>query len=431
MVNFPTPISILESYFDRQLILNDIRYWDTVKNDTWVDFAKTYLAQMKLGFTAIAIAEHTEKTQTRLYFDPRFGEAYDTQIAERYEKTPLLGHSPYPHVVDAVGDINFASLLNPLKKHLLVADELWIPDNFYRCFDFVADSFSRKTWHLNPNTKSAVNLSITAIKHWLPILATLRKLIVSGALKFMPYYVVPSFPYAGGNPFMTEQMARHTTPRDPGIKIAGEFKVDFENWNIPAKMPKGPFKPRLDCNAATYAWLNARLLGLDPVFADEGTWRWASGIKFRSEPIVEKTSDLMSIDILPLGNMSELSIDAIYEMRKNEQVFSHIRHTLNGCKDYIGTQIKDDADDEFVQKSCREYVRDQLDPEARLKHLKFLDNSLLGSSIFSVAVGAAFMGANPWLGLLVPAALTPKVFLAAEGQLNPRIRAKARLDALL
>jgi hypothetical protein len=431
MINFPTPISVLESYFNRQLTLNDMGYWDTVKEDIWIDFAKTYLAQMKLGFTAITIAEHTKKTRTRLYFDPRFGEAYDTQIAERYQKTPLLGHSPYPHVVDAVGDINFASLLNPLKKHLLVADELWIPDNFYRCFDFVADSFSRKTWHLNPNTKSAVYSSIAAMKLWLPILATLRKLIVSGALKFMPYYAVPSFPYAGGNPFMTKQMARLVIPRDPSVKIAGEFGADFGNWSIPPEMPKGPFKPRLDCNAATYAWLNARLLGLDPVFADEGTWRWASGIKFRSEPVVEKASDLMSIDILPLGNMSELSIDTVYKMRKNDEVFSHIRNALTGCKVHIETQIKDDADDDFIRKACRDYVRDQLDPEVRLKHLKFLDNSLFGSSIFSVAVGAAFMGANPWLGLLVPAALTPKAFLAAEGRLNPRIRAKARLEALL
>jgi hypothetical protein len=431
MGGLPTPISVLETYFGRTLTLKDFSFWSEVSDDTWVDFAKTYLAQMQAGFTPQAMADRIGQEKIRLYFERGFSEDYDREIVRRFSTTPLLGRSPYPsEQVDYTGE-GLSYALAPLRKHLLVADELYLPDNFYRCFDFVADSFDRYTWRNDPNVESAVRRGVAAILRWLPILAGLRDLITSGAMNFLPYYVIPSFPYASGNPFMTQQMARLDFPRDPSIKRSGKLSLDFSKWKDPPKISDGPTEPRLDCQAALYGWINARLLGLDPVFADKNTWQWASGIKFREETKTNLTTDLMSIDILPLGEKKGLSVQDIVSMRSGERTFRHVRDTLIGCKDYVRGNVSEDASSEFVSKTCREYIRDHLNSDERLKSIKFLDNDLAAGTVLSLAIGAVFMLTNPWVGLLVPAALTPKAFLAAEAKLNPKVRAAVRLETLL
>jgi hypothetical protein len=431
MTTLPSPISVLENYFDVTLTSN-MASWKEVSDDTWVDFAKHYLDQMEAGFTPKAMAESVEGQKIRLYFDRRFGEAYDREIVECYARTPLIGLSPYPgDDIDDVG-AGLSHALAPLKKHLLVADALYFPDNFYRCFDAVADSYDRHRWRDDPNIKSAVQLSVASILRWLPILAGLRELITSGAVNFLPYYRIPSFPWEGGNPFMTRQMERLTIPPDPGIRRIDEtVHFDLSDWNNPPEIRYDTTARTLDCEGAVYAWINARLLGLDPVFADETTWRWASGIKFREETERQLTTDLMSIDILPLGQRKELSVQDIVSMRKDEEVFRHIRDTLIGCKEYVGANIAKDAASEFVSKTCREYIRDHLNPDERFKTIKFLDNNLFAGTALSIAVGMAFMAANPWVGLAVPAAFTPKAFLYVEGKFDPRLKAATRLEALL
>ncbi|HET8797627.1 MAG TPA: hypothetical protein VFO89_08070 [Thermoanaerobaculia bacterium] len=398
----PTPISVLETYFQRRLVAEDMPFWKGVPDDTWVDFAKSYLAAMKAGFTPQAMAERNADTKVRLYFDFRFSEDYDREIVRRYRKTPLLSHSPYPaENVDYTGD-GLSDVLAPLRKHLLVADELYVQDNFYRCFDFVADSYPRHGWQANPNVESGVHRSVAAILQWLPILAGLRELIVSGVVNFVPYYVIPSFPYHGGNPFMEQHIALLDIPPDPRVTSAEPvIGFDLSLWSNPPAIPAGPWVPPLDCESALYAWVNARLLGLDPVFADKKTWQWASGIKFRNETKADLTTDLMSIDILPLGERGNLSVQDIMSMREGEEVFRHIRETLAGCKDYLQVNASPDASTEFLTTNCRQYIRDHLDGAERLKWIKFLDNDLVAGTVVSLAMGAAFMTANPWIGLFV------------------------------
>jgi hypothetical protein len=118
-------------------------------------------------------------------------------------------------------------------------------------------------------------------------------------------------------------------------------------------------------------------------------------------------------------------------MRRDEEVFSHIRETLIGCKEYVSRNIAQDAGAEFVSKACRQYIKDNLDPGERFKTIKFLDNNLFAGTALSIAVGAAFMAANPWVGLAVPAALTPKAFLYVKGKFDPQLQAAAKLEALL
>ena len=51
--------------------------------------------------------------------------------------------------------------------------------------------------------------------------------------------------------------------------------------------------------------------------------------------------------------------------------------------------------------------------------------------VFASAIGAAFLAANPLVGLAVPAALTPKAFLYVKGKFDPQIQAATKLEALL
>jgi hypothetical protein len=433
MNSLPTPISVLENYFDQKLTVKDLSFWKGVSDDTWVDFAKTYLAEMEKGFTAQAMADRIEGQKIRLYFDHRFGEDYDRALVGRYPKTPLLGVSQYPgDDIDYLGE-GIVQALAPLAKHLLVADELYFTDSFYRCFDFVADSYDRDHWREDPNVASGVHLSVAGILRWLPILAGLRDLITSGAINFLPYYVIPSFMEGHGTDLLNQQRARLDIPRDPRVKPIGESGgFDLAHFfDEPPKIPYIPNEPRLDCEAAVGAWINARLLGLDPVFANERTWRWASGIQFHEGAEMQVTTDLMSIDILPLGAKKGLSVKDIVSMRKGEQSFQHIRDTLIGCKDYVRANVSETASSEFVTKTCREYIRDTLDPHEKFKTIKFLDNNLFAGTALSIAIGALFVTGNPLVGLLVPTALTPKMFLSVKGKFDPRIRAAVRLEALL
>lgn len=434
MTTLPTPVSILESHFQHKLRLKDIFYWRKISDDQWVGFAKAYLKKMKADFTPESMAEVVDSGKIQLYFDYRFFLDYSQEIERRYGmESVLLGRS-YPPAGAIFSQETLAQSLAPLSKHLLTADAIFIPDNFYRCFDGLADTFDRNTWRKDPNVESAVHRSIVAILQWLPILASLSDLIDSRAINFMPYYVVPSFPWGGNDPSTLKQMARLDIPPDPRMKPIGEGNASFDlgAWTEAPKLVSYPEERPVDCDLAASAWLNARFFSLDPVFADSQTWRWASGIKFHEETKLQVTSDLISIDILPLGTgKKRLTVEEIASMRKNEGSFKLIRDTLIGCKEYLASNVKEGASHDFVSKTCREYVRDHLDPEERFKVIKVLDNNLFAGTAFSAAVGAAFLTANPLVALGVPLALTPKVFLTVTGLFDPKVRACARLEALL
>jgi hypothetical protein len=402
----PTPISILESHFNRELTLKDLSSWKEVSMDEWVGFAKAYLAEIKSAFTPEAMAMRFREEKIRLYFDLGFGEAYDKEITRHYHKTPLLGLSPYPaENVDYSGD-GMGRVLGPLRKHLLVADELYLEDNFYRCFDSVADSYDRHRWRHDPVAAERVPASVAAILRWLPILAGLRELVNPGILNFLPYFVVPAWANIYRDPFMHENIALLDTPSDPCFESLG------------------------DREATLYGWIRARLLGLDPVFADVDTWHWASRIKFKGQIGAPLTSDIMSIDILPIGENETLTVEKIVSMRSGEQVFRHIRDTLIGCKEYVRENFTETTSSQAVSKICREYVQDQLNPKHRLKIIKFLDRNLLAGMALSVAVGAALMP-YPLAGVFLPALITPKAILELDAKLNPKVRAAVRLETIL
>src|SRR5438445_5233336 len=117
----PTPISLIESYFDHDLKRSSLRFFDEVKDDTWIDFAKNYLAQMEKDFASgfLEASKETDK-QVRLYFEPRLAENWDRAVKQFYHPTPLLGLSPLPPETK-LNQQQVSRLLDPLKKHLLFA----------------------------------------------------------------------------------------------------------------------------------------------------------------------------------------------------------------------------------------------------------------------------------------------------------------------
>lgn len=437
MSGFPTPVSVIEDFFKTQLVPQELSRWDSVSDDEWVDFAKTYLARMTAGFTATAMAERVAASRVRLYFDRYTGEDYDRAMDGRFARTPLISHSPFPlEGVDYRGE-GVMQAVAPLAKHLLVADEIYLSDNFFRCFDYIADSFSRRDWRVQ--NQRAVLDGIAAIKDWLPIFAGLRELIVSGVINFVPYYLIPSFRdmEAGirGDNLLPDPHEWLLIPDEPGVIPAGEaLHIDFENFGRQQPNLPPTTEPRLHGDAIVKSWVDARLLGLDPVFANQQAWQWASGIRPLNDVTLQATSDLMSIDILPLARDKGLSLNDIVKLRKNDEVFTHIRTTLIGCKDHVRQELSDSATPEFITRVCREYVRDTLDPRERFKTIKLLDNNTLAATAFSAGVGALLLtlpGLAPLAGVALGAAITPKVFLELAGKADPKIRAAVRLEALL
>ncbi|QUJ77743.1 hypothetical protein KDD17_07300 [Sulfitobacter albidus] len=428
---FPTPISISENYFGVPVEQEHLGFFDEIDGDRFIDFAKTYLSAMKTGFVTERILHHTSSQKVRLFFDRGFHLEYQYEIERRFSPTPVLGHSPYPqYTLGSLDRIDVA--LDPLKKHLLVADEIYLEDNFYRCFDAVADSYKRTGWKDHPQIRSGVEHSLKAFKDWVRILAELKPLIETGALIFTPYYAIPSFPYASGSPVIEDAMRGLYIPPDPTVKPAGSARINLEDLSKPPKIPvmtRDARKPRFNWDRGVNAWLNARLLGLDPVFPDIETQVWASRIRHLTEDQNSLVSDLVSIEILPLSH-KQLSISELIKLRRNEEVFSHVRSALSDGKTYLAENIREDASQEFVDETFRTFLRNSIEEPKWLKHLKYLDNSIVGGSVFSVSIGAACLLANPLVGLIAPAALSPKLAIEAEKRMNPRTRAITRLNSL-
>ena len=193
-----TPLHIVESYFDVELDRSALTRFNQIADSEWIDFCKHYQATMVRDFASqfLEVPEEGAKAPLRLFFDPRLAHTWDRAVRTTYEPTPLLGLSPDPGPASDITRDAVSRMLGPLKKHMLVADSVYVRDSFYYSFDAVADAVSRTRWREDPNVVALVEESIRKLRAWLPVLVELRGLIESRALVFMPYYLTPSFPYA-------------------------------------------------------------------------------------------------------------------------------------------------------------------------------------------------------------------------------------------
>ena len=431
----PTPISLTEAYFDNELRRSSLGYFDEVTDDNWIEFAKYYRSNMAKSFVPqfLDVPDETEK-QVRLYFEPRLASHWDSGVQGSFAPTPLLGLSPYPKA--AVQDREQVSImLAPLKKHLLFAHSVFLRDNFYYCFDHVAETVEKATWRSDPNVKGEVDQSILAIKNWLPILVELKEFIEAGILVFMPYYITPSFPYGGTAPNLREAFEQLRLKPDPK-STPNEVTLDLGAWDKPPVLPKvpHPYKNPVSEDDVIAAWLNARLMGLDVVFPDRDSFDFGSRLYVEdASNTPEVVTDLMSIENLPFGNEpKKMSLDDLWKIRKNEPVFNSLRDVVADCKAYLENNLAPGSTKEAASALCRTYLSDHLLTLKGEKALRVLEGpkaSLATSVVVGIAVTA--VTANPAVGITVGATANPSFIRLLQNRLNRKRRAVSQLQSLL
>jgi hypothetical protein len=440
-----TPVRIVESYFDLELDRSALKKLDETTDDEWIDFAHHYRRVMKENFAEQFLdVPEGDETPLRLYFEPRMAKAWDAAVRTLHSRTPLLGVSPQPRSPNGVTRDDVSRMLAPLKKHLLIADSVYVRDNFYYCFDCVADSIAKASWRADPNRTATVQESVRDLKEWLPILVELRDLIESRALVFMPYYLTPSFPYDANAPALRPAMKRLRTrgwaepeADEPAARLDMTLLRDPERFAraaaaAAAAAATGPRREYFNEDVVLGAWLNARLLHLDPVFPNRAMFDWAANLYFEEDPgPSEMTSDLISLDILPFGGAEGIGLDDLSKLRENEEVFHHIRLVLLACKDFIETNLGPGSSREGVNAACRSFLETNLDEYERRSILKFIDETPAAGMAVSIAIGAALIPVAPAISLIAGAVLTPQLARAFQRWRDPKRKAVGRLQALL
>ncbi|MGX7681768.1 hypothetical protein ACSMXN_23040 [Jatrophihabitans sp. DSM 45814] len=446
-----TPLQIVESYFDIRLDRSGLKRLERSSDDEWIDFSKHYLATMDRDFEAQFLAGANDQDRSlRLYFEPRLAHAWDSAVRHSYTPTALLGVSPDVGLAREVSRDDVSRMLTPLKKHLLIADSIYLRDSFYYCFDMVAENTHRGRWRDDPNTVRLVADSIRRLKAWLPVLSELRALIESRAIVFMPYYLTPSFPFAGDSPALKESLQRLKVRAHPDAARGGAAppRMDFdldpehlerERQRVLAKMGEstdGETGPGYFSETEVVgAWLNARLLGLDPVFPNRAMFDWAADLYFDEGPGPgELTSDLITMDILPFGKAEGIGLDDLLKLRKNEEVFAHVRSTVVDCQAFLEQEVGLDSSRQGVSAACDSFIRERLDGYERKSVVRFIDKHPVAGIAFSAALGAALLPVAPIapvLPVIAGAVLTPQIALLAQRRHDPKRRAVSYLQALL
>jgi hypothetical protein len=414
-----TPVDLIEAYFDVELNRRGIEHLDGVSESDWIDFAKQYQATMDRSFASefLNVSENAS-APIRLYFEPMISHRWDAAVRSRYPSTPLLGIQPDPH--EKIDADSASRMLEPLKRHLLVADSVFIRDSFYYCFDWLSDYGHRDGWQDDVVQRDNVPLHISRLKAWLPLLMELRPLIETRALVFMPYWLTPSFPYAN-----------YTIDRMNELKLGLRPAPDGQPSSV---------RGAVDESAVIHAWLNARLMGLDPVFPDRAMYDLASALYFRDDEVSEEplglTSDLISLDILPLGKTKPVTIKDLLSLRKNEEGFAAVRSALTTCQERLQKALTAEATQADARTLCEEVIRDRLSEYGGKtgKVIKMMNENPAVSTALGVAVSVAMLptaGLGALFGIGVPALLSPALAQLAVKRRNPESRALAQLQAIL
>ena len=335
-------------------------------------------------------------------------------------------------------------MLEPLKKHLLIADSVYIRDSFYYCFDWLADHASRTQSDAQADDAT---IFVARLKAWLPLLVELRPLITSRALVFTPYWLTPSFPYSNYPIARMNELGLRSRRSPDAPRPSGGFDLT-RDWTVPPVMP--PRQPDamdltlypggVDEDRVFLAWLNARIMGLDPVFPNRAMFEYGSDLYLLDEeqngPPRELTSDLISFDVLPLRREKAVSVKELMSLRKNEAGFAAVRSAVTECQHQLRASLTDGATEEVAKSICRTIISENLAEHRGTvgKVAAFASDNVGATTVLSVAMSAAMLPAAPLgvaFGLLVPALFSPSIAKWATGKKDTESRALARLQALL
>jgi len=408
----PNPIDILEKYFDAELRPDTLEEFDCVDPEQWIDFSKHYLAVMESNFAGAYLdAKAAPAHAVRLYFEPSFAHDWARALEKRFAETPLLGYRAFRPENPRITREQVSTFLNPLKKHLLLADSVFVKDNFYYGFDMLADTVSRDRWRAAPNVVSLVEMSIARIRAYLPILAELRDLILSNALVFMPYYVTPTFPYANVPPELKGHLERLRIV-NPSREIwrDGISANEFDKVVVP--------------------WLNARLLGLDPVYLTDAMARIGGTLSFDGNATAYPPSDLLSVSILPFGGAEEIDLDTLWKMRRDEPVFAHVRRLTAQCKKHLADNLGAGATPKAANSLSRQFLQDHVASLPTQKVISFAQKPSV-SLMWRITLAVATVGTSEIVATASSIVLDSSIGEAVLSRVSPERRAIAYLNAAL
>jgi hypothetical protein len=438
-IPIPTPVSIVESFFDIALEPGVIKFFDTVSDSKWIEFAKCYHRVMKEQFIKqyLTFFGRNER-KIRLFFEPRMAHEWEKAIHTKYQNTPLLGSTYQPELNGKITPVSVSEMMNPLKKHLLLADSVYVCDNFYKCFDFIADWIDWDNWRDEVSRYSTVRTCIRNTKSWIPILIELKELIENNSLIFMPYYVTRSFPYGGNSPklkFFKEKLRLKLDKSKKHRKESQGFDLDTD-WTIPPKIDLANHQFNyFSEDEVIGAWLNANILKLDPVFPNRPMFEYASRLYFKGENESIQTSDLISLSILPFGdNKKKISIIDLVNMRKNEAVFNEVKNAVRSCREYLQNEVGDGTSKKAVTDIMKSFLNEKLLEYEKQRKISFKNwndhkwPSYFYSIAFSTAIGLAV--SNPVTGFLLGAILNPTTGEIMQSFDHKR-KALSRLQTLL
>jgi len=425
-----TPITVIEDFFKLELNNRAIRHLCDLPKSKWVEFAGFYKSRMKEGFVAEYLQVEDQR-QVRLYFEPKMALVWEDVTILKYGRTPIIGRNGYPDDCQVTKEY-VSSLVNPLKKHLLLADSVYIRDHFYYCFDGIADNPDLPHWE--EVNRIYLEMSLQAIKRWLPILLGLRVLIDSKALVFMPYYVTPTFPYGNvSEDILNKVQGLLSIPRDPSlVNPRKPIRFDFSKLNSKPAKVRYRKQPYFDTEATLLAWTNARLMGLDPVFPNQKMLKWANGIKVEGDVGGSGVStDLMSVNMLPFGDGHGITLKDLCQMRKNEAGFAAVRDAMLKCRTYIEENVGKSSSERVLTNECKAVLHDELAKLERKSVVSLLNDKPALGMLYTFGVGAALLTSPPLAALLVSAGVAPPVLNAIASAVNPKKRALGHLNALL
>jgi hypothetical protein len=111
---------------------------------------------------------------------------------------------------------------------------------------------------------------------------------------------------------------------------------------------------RVDSSETVGAFVNARLIGLDPVFPSREVFDFASRLYLAEEDGLGETEcDLTSLDIVPLGHKKPLSIKDLVSLRKNEDGFEAVREAVVAWEAMLREPVARGADPTLVLEAAR------------------------------------------------------------------------------
>jgi hypothetical protein len=433
-----TPISIIEDYFEDQGVVTPKRVGSLsrVDDDRWLDFAKQYQASSEQSASDLNV----DDGKLRLWFDPTILETWSRAVQQLYEtQTPLLGLQPDPH--EPVNHDAAIRFVQPLVKHLLVADSVCVADNFYQSFYLLAESVPRDATDKVKEEFGVAN-QVARLKAWLPLLAELRPLIESGALVFFPEQKAPSFPAT--NYYSVDRM----NELGLGIKPSDEPPrpsptIDFEHFFDEPDIEPRPYDPfdypgGVNEEAVIRAWLNARLVGQSPVFPHRRMYDFASRLYLKAtgdEPDeTSLVSDLMTFRVLPIGDGSKpVDIATVTKLRENEEAFTAVKLAVQYCQDRLTNALKESASRKDATAICEQVFQDHLNAtEGHAHHiLQYLQDNKPAATVLSLAAGVALLPVAPVIGAFVPALVSAANVQAVLDLFNRNRKAIKQLQLLL